>query len=152
MNRPLIFSILGVLLCEILFFFIGQPLQNHGYNIIDQQFAWTSSRASEIFNAWRPVNNSLVLFMMVDMVFPALLFSLNYQLHSFEENGFGLWKKISFVGMIFDYFENLLTFFMIFGIINDFLAFTLSLFAFIKFLAVIASFRVGIYRGLKSVR
>ncbi|RMG25085.1 MAG: hypothetical protein D6732_22840 [Methanobacteriota archaeon] len=152
MNKSVTISLSVVVICEVFFIILGRPMEEQGFNILDQEFAWNAKRANEIFNAWEPIKQYVFLFMLVDMIFPAALFALNYSLHSYVETGFETWKRISLFGMIADYLENLLTFVMLFGIINDGIAFTLSLFATVKFLAVIPALLFGLFRAIKKTR
>lgn len=152
MRSKLSVAFIVVILCEIAFFLLEQPMKDAGYGILNQQFAWSESRAETIFQAWKPVQRNVWLFMAVDMVFPAALFWLNFELHSFVETDFGFWKRISLAAMVFDYLENLLTFVMLFGTINQFLSNSVTILAILKFSAIIPALLFGIYRAARNYK
>lgn len=136
------FGLIGSVICQILFTPISAKMMELGYDILDLEFAWSSAKLDPILTAWKPILDSVKLFMLIDMFFPIFYFmTLNgwSVLLDFKEN---CRKRIFLMALsasIFDYIENIFTFITLFypSTYVNFAPFIISLCATLKFLLIL---------------
>ncbi len=151
-TKILIVASFAFMICNVLFFVLGQTLEKQGFGIVDQQFAWSQARTSEIFETWKPVMDSVYLFMLVDMVYPLTYAMILIVLHrKLGEGKFAIVGiRSAVVASVCDYLENVLTFAMLLSGFIGIIPFFVGLFATIKFLGILSSIVLLVYRKLVS--
>lgn len=135
----LIIGLVGSLISQLLFAPISSKMTDRGYDILDLEFAWNSTNLDPILIAWDDILDDVIVFMIIDMLFPIFYFLLISGwtlLLSTENKNLNYTILIAFLASIFDYIENIFTFDLLlrpdsYLLISPFIV---SLFASVKFL------------------